>query len=155
MGQDTPEFEYQQSDARLDLRDGNEGFELLQLAHEGNTEALYKKGAYEIIAQLLVLLRTRDLGIELRSGTKRGGPLIAAHLRDYITQTQSDKMGDWHKPFLAFLQECGFRDAEVRAVLNTQFAWDSVARTNMDIAARSIGIPPIFAGYSQHEAGGK
>tara|TARA_B100000745_G_scaffold187366_2_gene122879 strand:- start:32030 stop:32494 length:465 start_codon:yes stop_codon:yes gene_type:complete len=147
-------FSYQKTDAQLESREEDSKFELLQLAHEGNIEGIRKMGAGDVLASLLSLLRRDFAGFELLSGSRKGETMLVTHLRDYILEVQRDKKKGWHQPLLAFLNECGFSHTEVRAVLNTNFYWSDEARENMDIAARAIGAPPIFAGYSPYGAGG-
>jgi hypothetical protein len=144
-------FTYQKDDALLNSEE-EEGFHLLKLAHEGNVEAIRKMGVEEVTEDMMSLLSARTLGAELTSGLRRNESPLILYMRDYIQQAQSDVTKNWYKPLLQFLRECGFSDEEVRAVLNAQFSWDKIARQNMDAAARAIGAPPIFAGYSPHKA---
>ena len=147
------EFLYQRSDSKLELQEEDGGFELLQLVHENNLKEIKEMGVPNVIPILLSLLSLKEMGTELVSGSRKNETLLLIHLRDYIEQSQKGKTGNWHKPFLAFLRECNFSDAEVRALLNGRFSWDAATRQNMDIAARSLGAPPVFAGYSPHETG--
>jgi hypothetical protein len=110
-------------------------------------------GAADVLSILLSLLSSHSTGFELRSGSRKEESMLVAYLRDYIEEAQRDTNRGWHKPLLAFLSSCGFSHTEVRAVLNTNFYWDHESRERMDIAARSIGAPPIFAGHSPYEAG--